>query len=60
MEVTKKVEHQKNIEKKRGYEGTIFKMDTKWVRSFPKRSQTTLLVTIRMYPKKQEWAFKLT
>ena len=60
LEVTKKVDHHKNIEKKGGYEGKIFKMDTKWVRSFPKRSQTTLLVTIRRYPKKQEWTFKLT
>ena len=42
LEVTKKVDHHKNIEKKGGYEGKIFKMDTKWVRSFPKRSQTTL------------------
>ena len=53
MEVTKKVDHHKNIEKKGGYEGKIFKMDTKWVRSFPKRSQTTLLVTITRYPQKQ-------
>ena len=43
------MDHHKNIEKKRGYEGKIFKMDTKWVKSFPKRSQTTLFVTIRRY-----------
>ena len=36
LEVTKKVDHHKNIENKGGYEGKIFKMDTKWVRSFPK------------------------
>ena len=55
LEVTKKMDHHKNMEKKRGYEGKIFKMDTKWLRSFPKRSQMTLLVTITRYPKKQEW-----
>ena len=53
LEVTEKVDHHKNIEKKGGYEGKIFKMDTKWVRSFPKRSQTTLLVTITRYPQKK-------
>ena len=37
LEVTKKVDHCKKIEKKRGYEGKILKMDPRWVKAFPKK-----------------------
>ena len=35
--VTKKVDHCKKIEKKRGYEGKSLKMDPRWVKAFPKK-----------------------
>jgi hypothetical protein len=37
LEVTKKVDHYKKIEKKRGYEGKSLKMDPRWVKAFPKK-----------------------
>jgi len=37
LEVTKKVDHYKKIEKKRGYEGKSLKMDPRWVKVFPKK-----------------------
>ena len=37
LEVTKKVDHYKKIEKKRGYEGKSLKMDPIWVKAFPKK-----------------------
>ena len=54
LEVTKKMDHYKNIENKRGYEAKSLKMGRIWVKEFPKKSQTNLLVTTRRYPKKQE------
>ena len=37
LEVTKKVDHYKKIEKKRGYEGKSLKMDLRWVKAFAKK-----------------------
>ena len=37
LEVTKKVDHYKKIEKKRGYVGKSLKMDPRWVKAFPKK-----------------------
>ena len=37
LEVTKKVDLYKKIEKKRGYEGKSIKIDPRWVKAFPKK-----------------------
>ena len=39
LEVTKKVDHYKKIEKKRGYEGKSLKMDPRWVKALPKNDK---------------------